>query len=130
MLANSSPLVGTSVREASFRQKYHGGVLGVHREGVRAPLPAIDTTLQAGDVLLLGAPGDWGENNKHNANFSMVNKVPNSNPPKKSRGLLAIGLGLSLVIVQVSNALGVNNAARFRVNDAGMIPPPRPHLVI
>ena len=75
VIAASSPLVGASVRDSGFRQKFNAAVIGVHREGVRAPLPAIDSILQSGDVLLLGSPAAWGADNAHNANFSMVNQV-------------------------------------------------------
>lgn len=75
VIAASSPLVGASVRDSGFREKFNAAVIGVHREGVRAPLPAVDSILQAGDVLLLGSPAAWGDDNAHNANFSMVNQV-------------------------------------------------------
>jgi hypothetical protein len=111
--------VGSTLKDANFRAKFHAGALGVHRENYRAPFPCADSMLKAGDVLLLGAPGDWGEHNATNANFASIIKVPGSSPPKKNRGLLSIFLGLTLVIVQVCSVMSLGsivwNAVIFSV---------------
>lgn len=75
VIASSSPLVGTTILASNFRQKFNAAVIGIHREDLRAPLPAVDSILKAGDVLLMGAPSAWGADNAHNSNFSMVTQV-------------------------------------------------------
>lgn len=49
----ASPLVGSTLREAEFRSRYQGAVLGIHRAGapIRAKLGAV--RLHVGDMLLV-----------------------------------------------------------------------------
>jgi uncharacterized protein with PhoU and TrkA domain len=101
ILSSSSAYVGQSVLDIHLRSKINGALFAIHREGVRHPLHASSTVLQAGDILLIGAPATFGEAQKHNNNFLSLSCVPNSNPPKKNRGTLSMLLGLALVISQV-----------------------------
>jgi di/tricarboxylate transporter len=56
IVAPSSPLVGRTLREVGFRERYDGVVLGIHRrdEQIRAPLGR--APIQAGDLLFVEAP--------------------------------------------------------------------------
>ena len=52
VLSRKFPLLQTTIREASFRQRYNAAIVAVHREGERLQGKVGDITLQAGDTLL------------------------------------------------------------------------------
>lgn len=100
-VAVNSPLVGKSLAGSSFRSKFNGAVIALHREGARSPLSASDTVLLGGDVLLVASRSAWAEDHKNDANFTLLTMVPNSNPPKKNRAWIAIPLAAAMVITQI-----------------------------
>ncbi len=55
VVATSSFLVGRTLKEADFRERYRGVVLAVHRRGERIDGSLGQTPLQAGDLLLVEA---------------------------------------------------------------------------
>ena len=61
VIAESSNLVGTTLGEANFREQYQGVVLGIQRQDEPVTSPVGTTELQAGDLLIVEAPGDFEE---------------------------------------------------------------------
>ncbi len=61
VIADSSNLVGTTLGEANFREQYQGVVLGIQRQDEPVTSPVGTTELQAGDLLIVEAPGDFEE---------------------------------------------------------------------
>ncbi len=61
VIAESSNLVGTTLGEANFREQYQGVVLGIQRQDEPVTSPVGTTELQAGDLLIVEAPGDFKE---------------------------------------------------------------------
>ena len=59
VVAESSDLVGKTLREANFREEYQGVVLGIQREDQPVTSPVGTTRLQAGDLLIVEAPSDF-----------------------------------------------------------------------
>nr|WP_279311080.1 SLC13 family permease [Salinibacter ruber] len=59
VIAESSNLVGTTLGEANFREQYQGVVLGIQRQDEPVTSPVGTTELQAGDLLIVEAPGDF-----------------------------------------------------------------------
>ena len=61
VIAESSNLVGTTLGEANFREQYQGVVLGIQRQDEPVTSPVGTTELQAGDLLIVEAPGGFEE---------------------------------------------------------------------
>jgi len=61
VIAESSDLVGKTLREANFRQEYQGVVLGIQRKDKPVTSPVGNTRLKAGDLLIVEAPGDFAK---------------------------------------------------------------------
>ncbi|PQJ34769.1 SLC13 family permease [Salinibacter sp. 10B] len=61
VIAESSDLVGSTLGEANFREEYQGVVLGIQRENEPVTGPVGTTKLQAGDLLIVEAPSDFGQ---------------------------------------------------------------------
>jgi di/tricarboxylate transporter len=61
VVAESSDLVGSTLRDADFRETYQGVVLGIQREDRPMTSPVGTTEVQAGDLLIVEAPTDFEE---------------------------------------------------------------------
>jgi len=68
----SSPLVGATLREAEFRSRYQGAVLGIHRSGapIRAKLGAV--RLHVGDMLLVLSDEGFRERWRDRPDFLLI----------------------------------------------------------
>ena len=65
VIGGTSPLVGTTLKEAGFRGTYQAVVLAIHRAGQRIDAKLGEVTLRVGDTLLLQSdprfPHRWGD---------------------------------------------------------------------
>jgi len=100
-LAADSPLVGSTVREAHFRNKYDAVVLAIHRQGERLSTDVRNVKLRAGDVLLLDTGSNFEHRYRNDASFSLITGVPESSPVKSSRMWLALFLGFVMIGTQI-----------------------------
>lgn len=105
VLSRSSPLVGRTVREAQFRQRYGAAVVAVHRNGLRLPRKIGDIVLAPGDTLLLQTRSDFAGRFRHSRDFYLVADVQGYQPRRHDRAWLAAGLMLVLVLWLVGGTL-------------------------
>lgn len=61
VIAPSSGLVGKTLREVRFRERYGGVVLGIQRRDQKIASSIGRTVLKAGDLLLIEAPADFDQ---------------------------------------------------------------------
>jgi di/tricarboxylate transporter len=72
VLGSSSPLVGRTLKEISFRGRYGGAVVAIHRAGTRVDAKLGTVRLHAGDVLLVLADQPFGERWQGTQDFAVV----------------------------------------------------------
>ncbi|GIL57892.1 hypothetical protein Vafri_13129 [Volvox africanus] len=104
-VSHKGALVGHTVRDLRFRTVYNAAVVAVHREGVRVPLKVQDIVLQGGDVLLLSCSTRWTEEHRHDKAFVLLQAVPDSSPPKRSRMVIGVLLVMGMVLTQIIGGL-------------------------
>ena len=101
VLSRTSPLVGTTVKKANFRERYNAVVIAVHRNGVRLTNKIGDIDLEPGDTLLLQTRKDFVAKYRNNREFFLVSEVSGSEPIRHDKiwisGLLFLGLIVWLV---------------------------------
>lgn len=97
VLSRTCPLIGTTVREGNFRQRYNAAVVAVHRNGVRLTNKIGNIQLEAGDTLLLQTRSEFVSNFRNNLDFYLVSSVEGAEPRRHDRARLAGGLALILV---------------------------------
>jgi di/tricarboxylate transporter len=97
VLSPSSPLIGTTVREGNFRQRYNAAVVAVHRSGARLSRKIGDIQLAPGDTLLLQTRNDFVANYRNSRDFYLVSSVEGATPRLHHKMKLAAALGLLLV---------------------------------
>ncbi len=97
VVSSSSPLIGTTVRAANFRQLYNAAVVAVHRNGARLPNKVGDVVLKAGDTLLLQTRTEFADRFRHSRHFYLVASVEGSMGRRNDRAWLAVALVVILV---------------------------------
>jgi di/tricarboxylate transporter len=102
VLSRTSPLIGTTVRDAHFRQLYNAAVVAVHRNGIRLTNKIGSIVLEPGDTLLLQTRDDFVTNYRNNRDFYLVSSFegwqPRFHHKSKMAALLLLGLILWLVV--------------------------------
>ncbi len=104
VVAPSSELVGRSLREVGFRERYHGVVLGVRRRDASVPGALGHVPIEAGDLLFIEAADGfnrrWGQRRDE---FYLVAPRHAGEPPpprpQHGRGPLALGILAAVVAV-------------------------------
>ena len=110
VLSKTSPIVGRTVREANFRQRYNAAIVAVHRGGERLGTKIGDIRLEAGDTLLLQTRSGFVETHRNSRDFYLVSAVGGSSARRHDRALVAGGLFLLLIGWLVATALSVGDA--------------------
>jgi di/tricarboxylate transporter len=100
----SSPLVGSTLRDAEFRSRYQAAVLGIHRSGapIRAKLGAVP--LHVGDMLLVLADEDFRERWRDRPDFLLIAHRGGLAPTSSTQAWIVAAV---LAAVVIGNALGL-----------------------
>lgn len=98
VLSKSSPLIGTTVRRANFRERYNAAVVAVHRNGARLPSKVGDIVLEAGDTLLLQTRAGFAGRFRNSPDFYLVADVEGSEPRRLDRAWFAVALVAVLIL--------------------------------
>ncbi|MEQ1855682.1 MAG: SLC13 family permease [Longimicrobiales bacterium] len=104
VIGPSSPLVGSTLRDAEFRSRYQAAVLGIHRSGapIKAKLGAVP--LHVGDMLLVLADEGFHERWRDRPDFLLIAHRGGMAPTSTMQAwIVAVVLG----IVVVGNAVGL-----------------------
>ena len=104
VVSNVSPVLGKTVKECHFRNRYNGVILGIHRGGSRINKKIGDIQLQANDTLFILANKNFAEKWYHSLDFSLVTSSLHSYSKPEKKGNLALIL---LVLMVLSAALNV-----------------------
>ncbi|NIP57067.1 MAG: SLC13 family permease, partial [Gemmatimonadetes bacterium] len=124
VVGSASPLTGSTVRDAEFRERYGGVVLAIHRpgEGVRGD-PA-EVRLRTGDTLFVLAGTDFAERWKNRPDFVLVFELEGRMRPAVGKGLVAGVIVAGVVGLAALGILPILEAAllgAFAVLMAGIL---------
>ncbi len=111
VISHSSPLVGRSIRDASFRTVYDAAVIAVHRNGERVPGKIGDIVLKPGDTLLLQTSPGFFRAHRNSPDFYLVSELPGTENPRYDRAWVALGVLAALVVVVTLELLPISVAA-------------------
>ncbi len=99
VVSGSSPLVGTTLRDAQFRRRYDAVVVAVHRRGGRIRSKLGDIRFRPGDVLIVEASAGFGSAWRDAPDFYLVSARGWAKRAQPRRALPVIGLVFSMVLV-------------------------------
>jgi di/tricarboxylate transporter len=98
VISSNSPLVGSTLKDASFRRRYDAAVIAIQRNGERVRQKLGEVVLATGDTLLLessrGFRAVWGQA----ADFYLVSEVPRSERPRHRWGTLSLVIMGAMVV--------------------------------
>lgn len=97
VLSRTSPVIGRTVRDGQFRQRYNAAVVAVHRNGIRLTNKIGDIQLEAGDTLLLQTRTEFVSTYRNHRDFYLVSSVDEDEPRLHHRAPVAAALSLLLV---------------------------------
>lgn len=112
VVAASSSLVGKTLKDVGFREKYQGVVLAIHRqdESLRGALGNVE--LKPGDLLLIEArPGFDHIWSQSQADFYLVTPKSQILPGVSKKAPIALGLLVAMVLLNVTGVLPLATAA-------------------
>ncbi|MGI9649498.1 MAG: SLC13 family permease [Acidimicrobiia bacterium] len=100
----SSPLVGKTLREASFRGRYQAAVVAIHRSGTRVEGKLGEIQVRVGDTLLLLADPDFRNRWYDRNDFLLVSPL-DVVPPVGTRKARAVAIVLAAIVVTAATGL-------------------------
>lgn len=98
VVSATSPMIGKSIREGRFRNRYGAAVLAVHRNGELVRSKIGDIVLRAGDTLLVEGPPRFLEEHRDTRDFFLVSAVEGKQPLRHDRAWVAIGILVGVVV--------------------------------
>ncbi|PSF06046.1 SLC13 family permease [Marinobacter fuscus] len=110
LLSPQSDVLGQTIRDARFRDRYGAVVLAVARGGERVPGNLGNIRLRPGDVLLLEARPAFVSRQRYNKDFLLINDLE-TEAPRHDRARLSWGILLVLVALAACGVTTMLNAA-------------------
>jgi di/tricarboxylate transporter len=102
VVGENSPLVGRTIRDAGFRNRYQAAVVAIHRAGERVKAKFGDVRPKHGDTLILLADPGFRERWRDRSDFLLIARLGGT-PPGVSRKAGLVGL-VTLGIVGCAGA--------------------------
>jgi di/tricarboxylate transporter len=123
VVSAASPLVGKTLKEVDFRNRYQAAVYAIHRAGHRVKAKLGDVQMRPGDTLLLLADDGFRDRWRDRSDFLLVSKLGGS-PPVGSRkawivGAITLGIvlfaGMGMIPILQAALLGAIALVLLRV---------------
>jgi len=111
VISHSCPIVGRTIREGKFRNRYNAVIIGVARNGQRINKRIGDIVLQPGDVLLLEALPAFVQQQRNSNDFYLVSRIENASPPRHNRGWVVLSIIFAMVVTAATGLLTMLQAA-------------------
>lgn len=89
VVSDSCPILGKTIREGRFRNRYNAVVIAVARNGERLNQRIGDIVLKAGDTLLLETRPSFAIQQRNNPDFFLVSGVEDSTPIRHDKAIIA-----------------------------------------
>jgi di/tricarboxylate transporter len=104
VVGKASPLVGTTLREIRFRERYQAAVIAIHRAGERVQAKFGGVELQIGDTLLLLADPGFQERWRDRSDFLLISRL-GGDPPAATRKAWIVGVVAAAIVLAAGGGL-------------------------
>ncbi|HEX2368594.1 MAG TPA: SLC13 family permease [Acidimicrobiia bacterium] len=98
VIGPTSPMVGTTLKEVGFRQRYQAAVVAIHRAGQRIDAKLGSVPLRVGDTLLLIADPGFGDRWRDRRDFLLVSSTGGTPPVPTTKAILVGAITLAIVL--------------------------------
>lgn len=104
VLGESSPLVGSTLKDARFRGRYQGAVIALHRAGQQVNEKLGEVPLKVGDTLLVLADPGFRDRWRDRSDFLLVSRLGGA-PPMATRKAIWVGMVALGIVASVATGL-------------------------
>lgn len=111
VVSQTCPIVGKTIREGRFRNRYDAVVIAVSRNGERVPGRLGDIELHAGDALLLETNPSFIWEHRDSRDFYLVSRIDTASPPTSKQAPIALGILAVMVLVVATGLMGMLQAS-------------------
>jgi di/tricarboxylate transporter len=105
-----SQLVGESLRDIGFRDRYRAVVLAIHRADQRVLGKLGDARLRVGDTLLVLAQPSFSQQWSGSGDFLFVSRLDAHDPFRSEKGWVAGAIGIVTVVLASTGAVSILEA--------------------
>jgi di/tricarboxylate transporter len=98
VISLTSPLIGSTVKEADFRARYGVPIVAVHRSGEKLQQKIGQIVLQAGDTLLVDAEADFIRRWRNSRDFILVSGLEDTAPVEHKRAWISLSIFVGVVL--------------------------------
>ncbi len=99
VVAATHPLIGRTIKDGSFRDRYNAVVIAVSRSGERLKQKVGDIVLQAGDTLLIEASNSFLKRFRNSNHYYLISPLENAPVSNFERAWLSVLILLSMVVL-------------------------------
>ncbi len=111
VVSNTCPLVGRTVREGRFRNRYDAVIIAVARNGRRVTGKIGDIVLQPGDTLLIESQPGFGQRHRDSRDFFLVSTIEDSRPRQHGKAGVALLILVAMVALVTADVLSMLQSA-------------------
>lgn len=98
VIGQRSPLVGQTVKDVDFRERYNASIIAVHRSGQKIEQKIGQIELEPGDTLLVDTDEDFPKRWRNSPDFILVSGVEDSRPVAHERTWVSIVIFILTVV--------------------------------
>ena len=99
VVSANAPVVGTTIKECSFRSLYDAAVVAVSRNGSRVNSRLGDVELRPGDTMILLTKVDFVKRHRFSRDFYLVSDLDRICPEAQRRGFFALCVVIAMVFL-------------------------------
>ena len=107
VVAEGSPLSGSTLKDAGFRGRYGGAVMAVHRAGERVPGKLGEVRLRPGDVLLVLGDNEFRRRWRAEPDFLIVAPLDGGTPPRREKAPIVGGILLAILVLAATGLMDI-----------------------
>jgi di/tricarboxylate transporter len=99
VVSNTCPMVGHTIREGRFRERYNAVVIAAARNGERLKGKIGDIALKPGDILLVESHAGFLERQRESRDFYLVSEMNDTTPKRLDKAPLAFVILIGMVVL-------------------------------
>lgn len=107
VIAEGSPLAGSTLKAIGFRATYGAAVLAIHRAGVRIAAKLGEVPLRPGDVLLILADPEFRRRWLNRRDFLVVAGLEAEAPPRREKAPIVALVTVALLVLIGTGTLDI-----------------------
>lgn len=107
VIGPNSSLVGQTLKEVGFRNRYQAVVVAIHRAGERINAKLGEEELRSGDTLLLLADRDFRNRFREGRDFLLISRIGGTSPAASDKAPIVGLIGATMIILAALEILPI-----------------------